>query len=119
MRDVKAEFNVAMVAEVPGPAQIEMMRDVADMFQVGAPQTRRITICWNISRTPAGRSSQTRQWPVTVEEWLTAAEYWWSMVVRKWCFASAWLRSFDKATRNLLDLEPWRLLVSFRICRWS
>lgn len=103
MRDVKAEFNVAMVAEVPGPAQIEMLRDVTDMFQIGARNAQNYDLLEHLAH--AGRPVLLKRGMAsTVEEWLTAAEY----LVVNGCpqvvLCERGLRSFDKATRNLLDL---------------
>ena len=103
MRDVKAEFNVAMVSEVPGAAQIEMLRDVADMFQIGARNAQNYDLLEQLAR--AGKPVLLKRGMAsTVEEWLTAAEY----LVVNGCpqvvLCERGLRSFDKTTRNLLDL---------------
>ena len=103
MRDVKAEFGVAMVSEVPGPDKIEPLLDVADMFQIGARNAQNYDLLEQIAK--AGRPVLLKRGLAsTVEEWLTAAEY---LVVNN-CphviLCERGLRSFDPSTRNLLDL---------------
>ena len=103
MRDVKAEFQIAMVSEVPGPDQIEPLLDVADMFQIGARNAQNYDLLEQIARI--GRPVLLKRGLAsTVEEWLTAAEY---LIVNN-CpqvvLCERGLRSFDPSTRNLLDL---------------
>ena len=103
MRDIRTEFDVALVSEVPGPAQIEILRDVADMFQIGARNAQNYDLLEHIAH--AGKPVLLKRGMAsTVEEWLTAAEY----LVVNGCpqvvLCERGLRSFDKTTRNLLDL---------------
>ena len=103
MRDVKAEFNIAMVSEVPGPAQIEPLLGLADMFQIGARNAQNYDLLEQIAKAGLPVLLK-RGLASTVEEWLTAAEY----LVVNGCtqviLCERGLRSFDPSTRNLLDL---------------
>ena len=103
MRDIKAEFDAALVSEVPGPAQIEILRDVADMFQIGARNAQNYDLLEHLAH--AGKPVLLKRGMAsTIEEWLTAAEY----LVVNGCpqvvLCERGLRSFDKTTRNLLDI---------------
>ena len=103
MREVKKEFGVAMISEVPGPAQIEALADLADVFQVGARNAQNYDLLEQIAK--AGRPVLLKRGLAsTIEEWLTAAEY---LIVNN-CpqviLCERGLRSFDPSTRNLLDL---------------
>ncbi len=103
MRDIKAEFKVSMVSEVPGAAQIEMLRDVADMFQIGARNAQNYDLLEYLAH--AGKPVLLKRGMAsTVEEWLTAAEY----LVVNGCpqvvLCERGLRSFDTSTRNMLDM---------------
>lgn len=103
MRDIKSEFDVAMISEVPGPAQIEILRDVTDMFQIGARNAQNYDLLEHLAH--AGKPVLLKRGMAsTIEEWLTAAEY----LVVNGCsqvvLCERGLRSFDKATRNLLDI---------------
>ena len=103
MREVKAEFNVAMVSEVPGPDKIEPLLELADMFQIGARNAQNFDLLELVAQARKPVLLK-RGLASTVEEWLTAAEY---LVVNN-CpnvvLCERGLRSFDPSTRNLLDL---------------
>lgn len=103
MRDVKREFDVALISEVPGPTQIEPLLAVADVFQIGARNAQNYDLLEQIAK--AGRPVLLKRGLAsTIEEWLTAAEY---LIVNN-CpqviLCERGLRSFDPSTRNLLDL---------------
>ncbi|MGD9781131.1 MAG: 3-deoxy-7-phosphoheptulonate synthase [Kiritimatiellia bacterium] len=103
MRDVKKEFGVALISEVPGPDKIEPLLEVADLFQVGARNAQNYDLLEQIAK--AGRPVLLKRGLAsTIEEWLTAAEY---LIVNN-CpqviLCERGLRSFDPSTRNLLDL---------------
>ena len=103
MRDIRTEFDIAMVSEVPGPAQIEILHEVTDMFQIGARNAQNYDLLEHLAH--AGKPVLLKRGMAsTIEEWLTAAEY----LVVNGCpqvvLCERGLRSFDKSTRNLLDL---------------
>ncbi len=103
MRDVKAEFGVAMVAEIMGPSQIELLADVADMYQIGARNAQNYDLLEGVAR--AGKPVLLKRGPAsTVEEWLAAAEYLLVNGCAQVVLCERGLRSFDRAVRNLLDL---------------
>jgi 3-deoxy-7-phosphoheptulonate synthase len=103
MREIKKEFDIALVSEVPGPDKVEPLRDVADMFQVGARNAQNYDLLEQIAKVGKPVLLK-RGLASTVEEWLTAAEY---LIVNN-CpqvvLCERGLRSFDPSTRNLLDL---------------
>ena len=103
MRDIKKEFDVAMISEVPGPDKIEPLLDVADMFQIGARNAQNFDLLEQIAKT--GRPILLKRGLAsTVEEWLTAAEYLIVNGCTQVVLCERGLRSFDPSTRNLLDL---------------
>ena len=103
MREVKKEFGVAMISEVPGPDKIEPLLDVADMFQIGARNAQNYDLLEQIAK--AGRPVLLKRGLAsTVEEWLTAAEYLIVNNCTQVVLCERGLRSFDPSTRNLLDL---------------
>ena len=113
MRDVKAEFGVAMVSEVPGPDKIAPLLELADMFQIGARNAQNYDLLEQIAQ--AGKPVLLKRGLAsTVEEWLTAAEY----LVVNGCtqvvLCERGLRSFDPSTRNLLDLGA--VAVAKQLC---
>ncbi len=103
MREVKKEFGVAMISEVPGPDKIEPLLEVADMFQIGARNAQNYDLLELIAK--AGRPVLLKRGLAsTVEEWLTAAEYLIVNGCTQVVLCERGLRSFDPSTRNLLDL---------------
>lgn len=103
MRDIRQEFDIAMVSEVPGPDKIEPLLELTDMFQIGARNAQNYDLLEQIAK--AGKPVLLKRGLAsTVEEWLTAAEY---LIVNN-CpqvvLCERGLRSFDPSTRNLLDL---------------
>ena len=103
MREVKKEFDVALISEVPGPDKIEPLIDLADMFQIGARNAQNYDLLEQVAK--AGRPVLLqRGLASTVEEWLTAAEYLIVNGCAQVVLCERGLRSFDPSTRNLLDL---------------
>ena len=103
MREVKKEFDVALISEVPGPDKIEPLLDLADMFQIGARNAQNYDLLEQVAK--AGRPVLLKRGLAsTVEEWLTAAEYLSVNGCTQVVLCERGLRSFDPSTRNLLDL---------------
>lgn len=103
MRDIKKEFDVAMISEVPGPDKIEPLLGLADMFQIGARNAQNYDLLELIAK--AGKPVLLKRGLAsTVEEWLTAAEYLIVNGCTQVVLCERGLRSFDPSTRNLLDL---------------
>ena len=103
MREVKKEFDVALISEVPGPDKIEPLIDLADMFQIGARNAQNYDLLEQVAK--AGRPVLLKRGLAsTVEEWLTAAEYLIVNGCAQVVLCERGLRSFDPSTRNLLDL---------------
>ena len=103
MRDVKMEFDVAYVTEITGPTLIEILQDVTDMFQVGARNAQNFDLLEHLAR--AGKPILLKRGMAeTVEEWLMAAEYLLVNGCSQVVLCERGLRSFDKVTRNLLDV---------------
>jgi len=104
MRDVKAEFGVSFVSEVLGPAHVETLADVTDMYQIGARNAQNYDLLETVAavRKPVLLK---RGMASTVEEWLTAAEYLLVNGCSQVVLCERGLRSFDRAVRNLLDVS--------------
>ncbi|HAL92167.1 MAG TPA: 3-deoxy-7-phosphoheptulonate synthase [Verrucomicrobia bacterium] len=103
MRDIKKEFDVAMISEVPGPDKIEPLLELADMFQIGARNAQNYDLLEQIAKVGKPVLLK-RGLASTVEEWLTAAEYLIVNGCTQVVLCERGLRSFDPSTRNLLDL---------------
>ncbi|MBP5509594.1 MAG: 3-deoxy-7-phosphoheptulonate synthase [Kiritimatiellae bacterium] len=103
MREVKSEFKVAFVSEVMGTQQIEMLSEVADMYQVGARNGQNYDLLEHLAR--AGKPVLLKRGMAeTVEEWLSSAEYLLVNGCQQVVLCERGLRSFDTVTRNILDV---------------
>ncbi len=103
MREVKKEFDVALISEVPGPDKIEPLLEVADLFQIGARNAQNYDLLEQVAKAKRPVLLK-RGLASTVEEWLTAAEYLIVNGCEQVILCERGLRSFDPSTRNLLDL---------------
>ncbi|MDD5705795.1 MAG: 3-deoxy-7-phosphoheptulonate synthase, partial [Kiritimatiellae bacterium] len=103
MREVKAEFDVGLVSEVMGPAQVELLADVADVYQIGARNAQNYDLLEEVAaaRKPVLLK---RGMASTVEEWLGAAEYLLVNGCTQVLLCERGSRSFDPAMRNALDV---------------
>ncbi len=103
MRDVKEEFGVSYISEVPGTMQIKMLAGVTDIFQIGARNAQNFDLLENLAyhNTPVLLK---RGIAGTVEEWLTAAEYLAACGNSNIILCERGIRTFETATRNTLDL---------------
>ncbi len=103
LRDVKAETGAAFVSEVMGPAHVEALADVTDMYQIGARNAQNYDLLENVAaaRKPVLLK---RGMASTVEEWLAAAEYLLVNGCTQVVLCERGLRSFDRSVRNVLDL---------------
>lgn len=103
MKAIKAEFPVAFVSELLGPAQVEQLAEVADVLQIGARNAQNYDLLEIAAK--AGRPVLLKRgMSSTVEEWLAAAEYLAVNGCNQVMLCERGIRSFDPAMRNLLDV---------------
>lgn len=106
---IKAETGLAIVSEVMSVEQIEMADSVLDCYQVGARNMQNFELLKVL-----GRQSKPvllkRGLSATLEEFLLAAEYLLSEGNPNVILCERGIRSFDPATRNVLDLASVALL---------
>jgi len=109
LRDCGDRYGIAVVTEVMDPRDVEVVARHADMLQIG---TR------NMQNFPLLREVGAASKPVllkrgisaTVQEWLLAAEYLLLGGNENVVLCERGVRSFDVATRNLLDIGVVPLL---------
>jgi 3-deoxy-7-phosphoheptulonate synthase len=107
----RAETGLPVVTEVLTPGDVELVADWADMLQVGTRNAQNFSLLEAVGqlRRPVllkrGLSN-------TVEEWLLSAEYVVSQGNHDVVLCERGIRSFDTATRNLLDLSVIPLVKS-------
>ena len=109
LRDSADRYGMAVVTEVLDPRDVELVAAHADMLQIGARNMQNFSLL-----REAGESRKPvllkRGLSATIEEWLMAAEYLLVAGNSDVVLCERGVRSFDSATRNLLDIAAVPLL---------
>ncbi len=102
-------YGLGVVTEVMDPRDIETVSAYADMLQIGTRNMQNFTLLREVGRSGVPVLLK-RGFSATVEEWLLAAEYILVEGNDKVVLCERGVRSFDSATRNVLDLAVVPLL---------
>lgn len=109
LREAADRYGMAVVTEVLDPRDVELVAAHADMLQIGARNMQNFSLL-----REAGESGKPvllkRGMSATIEEWLMAAEYLLVAGNSDVVLCERGVRSFDSATRNLLDIAAVPLL---------
>ena len=109
LRDAADRYGMAVVTEVLDPRDVELVSTYADMLQIGARNMQNFSLL-----REAGEAGKPvllkRGLSATIEEWLMAAEYLLVAGNDEIVLCERGVRSFDNATRNLLDIAAVPLL---------
>ncbi len=101
--------GLAIVTEVLDPREVGLVAEYADMLQIGARNMQNFPLLRVAGES--GKPVLLKRGPAaTVEEWLMAAEYLLLAGNDQVVLCERGVRSFDPATRNLLDLAVVPLL---------
>jgi 3-deoxy-7-phosphoheptulonate synthase len=102
LRAVADEFGLLVITEALGVEQIPLVVEYGDIIQLGSRNMQHYPLLW-----AAGESGKPillkRGFMSTVEEWLLAAEHIASRGNDQIILCERGIRSFDTATRNVLD----------------
>ena len=111
LRDAADRFGMSVVTEVLDPRDVALVAERADMLQIGTRNMQNFTLLREVgdARKPVLLK---RGLSATVEEWLLAAEYLLVAGNAEVVLCERGVRSFDSATRNLLDLAAVPLVHS-------
>jgi 3-deoxy-7-phosphoheptulonate synthase len=111
LRDAADQHAMAVVTEVLDPRDVPLVCEYADMLQIGARNMQNFSLL-----REAGESGKPvllkRGMSATIDEWLMAAEYLLVAGNSHVVLCERGVRSFDSATRNLLDIAAVPLLHS-------
>jgi 3-deoxy-7-phosphoheptulonate synthase len=103
LRDAADRFGLSVVTEVLDPRDVGMVAQHADMLQIGTRNMQNFTLLREVG--DAGKPVLLKRGlSATIEEWLLAAEYLLVAGNADVVLCERGIRSFDSATRNLLDL---------------
>jgi 3-deoxy-7-phosphoheptulonate synthase len=103
------KYGLGVVTEVLDPRDVEKVAQYADMLQIGTRNMQNFPLLREVgaARTPVLLK---RGLSATVQEWLLAAEYVLLGGNENVVLCERGVRSFDVATRNLLDISVVPLL---------
>ncbi|HYL26320.1 MAG TPA: 3-deoxy-7-phosphoheptulonate synthase, partial [Candidatus Nitrosotalea sp.] len=109
LRDSGDRYGLGVVTEVMDPRDVEKVAQYADMLQIGTRNMQNFPLLREVgaARVPALLK---RGLSATVQEWLLAAEYIVLGGNEDVVLCERGVRSFDVATRNLLDISVVPLL---------
>lgn len=111
LREAADAYGMAVVTEVLDPRDVALVAAHADMLQIGARNMQNFSLL-----REAGESGKPvllkRGLSATIDEWLMAAEYLLVAGNPHVVLCERGIRSFDNATRNLLDIAAVPLLHS-------
>jgi 3-deoxy-7-phosphoheptulonate synthase len=103
LRRVGDELHMPVVTEVMDPRQVELVSRYTDVFQIGARNMQNFNLLAEV-----GQAKQPvllkRGMSASVEDLLMSAEYILASGNQRVILCERGVRSFDKSTRNLLDL---------------
>lgn len=110
LRAAADRHGLAVVTEVLDPRDVPLVKKYADMLQIGARNMQNFSLLREAGETGMPVLLK-RGISATVDEWLMAAEYLLLAGNEKIVLCERGIRSFDSATRNLLDLSVVPLLA--------
>ena len=111
MAEARRETGLPIITEVMGIEDIEGMLPHVDMFQVGARNMQNFSLLKALGRCRIPVLLK-RGMTATVDEWLQAAEYILAGGNHRVVLCERGIRSFEKRTRNTLDLSVVPLVKS-------
>jgi 3-deoxy-7-phosphoheptulonate synthase len=105
MLQAKQKTSFSFVTEVSVPEQVDLLSDVADVFQVGSRSMYNYELLKKLSRSSKPVVLK-RAFSATLDEWLSAADY----LLKDDPQKKVWLcergvRGFDTYFRNTLDIN--------------
>ncbi len=110
LRATADRYGLAVVTEVMDPRDVHIVACYADMLQIGARSMQNFALLREVGET--GKPTMLKRGiAATVDEWLMAAEYLLVAGNGNVVLCERGIRSFDQATRNVLDLSVVPLLA--------
>ena len=103
LRKVGDELKMPVVTEVMDPRQVELVNKYTDVFQIGARNMQNFNLLAEVGQTQRPVLLK-RGMSASVEDLLMSAEYILASGNKRVILCERGIRSFDKSTRNLLDL---------------
>ncbi len=111
LKDAACRHGLKVVTEVMDPRKVELVSGYAHILQIGARNMQNYDLLREVGQTRMPVLLK-RGLSAKIEEWLLAAEYVASGGNPNIILCERGIRSFDSATRNVLDLSAVPLLHS-------
>mgnify|MGYP002732441656 CR=1 FL=1 len=102
LKEAGEKYGMPVTTEVVSTADVAMMKDYIDMYQVGARNMQNFELLKAVGHTGMPVLLK-RGLSATIEEWLMAAEYLMANGTDQVVLCERGIRTFEKATRNTLD----------------
>lgn len=104
LREAGEKYGLPVVTEIVDAGNIPIMKDYVDVFQIGARNMQNFELLKKVGALGMPVILK-RGLSATIEEWLMSAEYLLSSGTEKVILCERGIRTFEKATRNTLDLS--------------
>lgn len=111
LAELKREYPVSFISEILDVRDIEKMREVVDVFQVGSRNMSNYVLLKELGKAEVPVLLK-RNFGATLHEFACAAEYLTEYGSPYVVLCERGIRSFDTETRNLLDLSCVPLMKS-------
>jgi len=109
LSEVGEETGLSVVTEVMEPGRVELVAKYADMLQIGARNVQNFSLLKAVGKSKLPVLLK-RGMMTTIDEWLQAAEYILLEGNPNVALCERGIRTFEKATRNTLDLSAVAVL---------
>ncbi|MDH5509984.1 MAG: 3-deoxy-7-phosphoheptulonate synthase [Nitrospinota bacterium] len=104
LRHVSAATGLPFITEVMNPREVDLVHEYADILQIGARNTQNFSLLKEVGKMDKPILLK-RGLATTIEEWLMSAEYIFSEGNHKVILCERGIRTFEKATRNTMDIS--------------
>ena len=111
LKEAGDKYGLPVVTEIVAAEFIPVMKDYVDVYQVGARNMQNFELLKRLGALGKPVILK-RGLCATIEEWLMSAEYLLSSGTDKVILCERGIRTFEKATRNTLDLSAIPVLRS-------
>ncbi|MDR2029815.1 MAG: 3-deoxy-7-phosphoheptulonate synthase [Treponema sp.] len=104
MKAAGEAWGMPIVTEVVSPELADQMKDLTDMFQIGARNMQNFELLKRVGAI--GKPVLLKRGPsATIEEWLLSAEYLLASGTKDVVLCERGIRTFETYTRNTLDIS--------------
>lgn len=103
LRQVADECGLLVISEALGVEHLPLVAEYSDIIQIGSRNMQHFPLLWAAGQQPKPVLLK-RGFMSTLAEWLAAAEHIASRGNQKIILCERGIRSFDPATRNVLDV---------------